>query len=164
MAARFRACGRATDAPPMPHRCTTDARPRRHSILAEVDSTHHGVARVEWTDAVSALRVLAAFDDLRQVFGGRWEFLTFAFGPVHGFGFPGVLAELHLLATQVARALLQFSVGLDLGQLLIVADVTDLLFLSRCAFAAQSGSSEVARSQRWRWARRGWWSAPPTSR
>ena len=57
--------------------------------------------------------------------------MTFAFGLNHGFGFAGVLAELHLPAGQFAWALLQFNLGLELGQLLIVVTVTTLLFALR---------------------------------
>ena len=43
----------------------------------------------------------------------------------------GVLAELNLPTSAFAWALLQFNVGLELGQLLIVVCVTALLFLLR---------------------------------
>jgi hypothetical protein len=57
--------------------------------------------------------------------------VTFVFGLIHGFGFAGVLAELDLPAARFAWALLQFNVGLEAGQLLIVVAVTALLFLLR---------------------------------
>ncbi len=81
--------------------------------------------------AIAVTIILTAFDNLRQVFGGRRALVTFAFGLIHGFGFAGVLAELKLPAAQFAWALLQFNVGLELGQLLIVAVVTTLLFTLR---------------------------------
>jgi hypothetical protein len=83
--------------------------------------------------AIAVTIILAAFDNVRQVFGGRRAIVTFAFGLVHGFGFAGVLAELNLPPGQFAWALLQFNVGLELGQLLIVAVVTTLLFSLRRA-------------------------------
>jgi hypothetical protein len=81
--------------------------------------------------AIAVTIILAAFDNIRQIFGGRRIFVTFAFGLIHGFGFAGVLAELNLPALQFAWALLQFNVGLELGQLLIVAIVTTPLFSMR---------------------------------
>ncbi len=47
--------------------------------------------------------------------------VTFALGLVHGFGFAGMLAELGLPADAAALALLCFNLGVELGQLAIVA-------------------------------------------
>lgn len=50
----------------------------------------------------------------------RWR-LTFLFGLVHGFGFAGVLRDLSLPKEGFVRALLAFNLGVEAGQLLIVA-------------------------------------------
>ncbi len=68
----------------------------------------------------------------------RWM-LTFFFGLVHGFGFAGVLSELGLPTTGLVRSLLAFNVGVEAGQLAIVA----VLFpaaaaLSRWRYGKQS--------------------------
>jgi hypothetical protein len=81
--------------------------------------------------AIAVTIILAAFDNVKQIFGDRRVFVTFAFGLIHGFGFAGVLAELNLPSSQFAWALLQFNVGLELGQLLIVAVVVTMLFALR---------------------------------
>ena len=81
--------------------------------------------------AIAATIVLAAFDNVRPIFRGPRALVTFAFGLIHGFGFAGVLSELDLPASQFAWALLQFNLGLELGQIAIVALVTTLLFLLR---------------------------------
>jgi hypothetical protein len=47
--------------------------------------------------------------------------IAFAFGLVHGFGFAGVLAEMDLPAHRLAAALFGFNVGVEIGQLTIVA-------------------------------------------
>ncbi len=47
--------------------------------------------------------------------------VAFAFGLIHGFGFAGVLAEMSLGADRLAAALFGFNVGVELGQLAIVA-------------------------------------------
>jgi len=57
--------------------------------------------------------------------------VTFFFGLIHGFGFAGVLAELNLPRADFAWALLQFNLGLEVGQLVIVAVATSALFALR---------------------------------
>jgi hypothetical protein len=47
--------------------------------------------------------------------------IAFAFGLVHGFGFAGVLAEMELPRGRLVPALLGFNVGVELGQLAVVA-------------------------------------------
>ena len=49
--------------------------------------------------------------------------MAFAFGLVHGFGFAGVLAEMALPTGRLAPALFGFNVGVELGQLAVVAVV-----------------------------------------
>jgi hypothetical protein len=56
----------------------------------------------------------------------RWM-LTFAFGLVHGFGFASVLRELHLPRSGVAAALVTFNLGVEVGQVCIVALAVPLL-------------------------------------
>ena len=53
--------------------------------------------------------------------------LAFAFGLVHGFGFAGVLAEMTLPTGRLAAALLGFNVGVEIGQLAVVAAAWPLL-------------------------------------
>jgi len=56
----------------------------------------------------------------------RWM-LTFAFGLVHGFGFASVLRELHLPRSGLAAALVTFNLGVEVGQVCIVAVAVPLL-------------------------------------
>ncbi|MEQ1683531.1 MAG: HupE/UreJ family protein [Burkholderiaceae bacterium] len=81
--------------------------------------------------AIAVTIILAALDNVWPIFPVRRMVVTFFFGLIHGFGFAGVLAELNLPTTAFAWALLQFNVGLELGQLLIVVCVSALLFLFR---------------------------------
>lgn len=60
----------------------------------------------------------------------RWM-LTFAFGLVHGFGFASVLLELHLPRSGLAAALVTFNLGVEVGQVCIVALALPLLALLR---------------------------------
>ncbi len=57
--------------------------------------------------------------------------LAFAFGLIHGFGFAGVLAEMQLPTERLASALLGFNVGVEVGQLAVVAAIWPVLVLLR---------------------------------
>lgn len=81
--------------------------------------------------AIALTIVLAAVDNLRPIFGTRRGAVTFLFGLIHGFGFAGVLGELDLAPSQFAWALLQFNLGLELGQLLVVLLALGGLFALR---------------------------------
>jgi hydrogenase/urease accessory protein HupE len=56
----------------------------------------------------------------------RWA-LTFVFGLIHGFGFAGALHEVGLPKNQEITALLTFNLGVEFGQLLIVACIYPLI-------------------------------------
>lgn len=52
----------------------------------------------------------------------RWPWIVaFTFGLLHGFGFAGALAEIGLPQGEVPAALLSFNLGVEAGQLVIVA-------------------------------------------
>jgi hypothetical protein len=55
--------------------------------------------------------------------------LVFAFGLLHGLGFAGVLAEMGLPDRHHLLALLAFNVGVELGQLAVIAIVSGALAL-----------------------------------
>jgi hypothetical protein len=57
---------------------------------------------------------------------GRWR-ITLPFGFIHGFGFAGVLAEIGVPDDAVGSALLLFNLGVEAGQLLVLALVLPLL-------------------------------------
>ena len=53
---------------------------------------------------------------------GPWRpVLVFCFGLLHGMGFAGVLRELGLPAGRFATALVGFNIGVELGQLAVLA-------------------------------------------
>ncbi len=56
--------------------------------------------------------------------------IAFLFGLVHGFAFAGVLVEAGLPASRLTQALFGFNVGVELGQLGVVALVWPLLVLA----------------------------------
>jgi hydrogenase/urease accessory protein HupE len=59
----------------------------------------------------------------------RW-LVTFAFGLVHGFGFASALSEIGLPTNALVPALAAFNVGVEIGQVAIVALVFPLLLLA----------------------------------
>ncbi|KQU78391.1 MULTISPECIES: HupE/UreJ family protein [unclassified Rhizobacter] len=75
-----------------------------------------------WVESIIAASVVfAALNNLvPMVREGRWK-LTFAFGLVHGFGFAGALKDAGLAQGALALPLLGFNLGVEAGQLAIVA-------------------------------------------
>ena len=60
----------------------------------------------------------------------RWPWMVaFIFGLLHGFGFAGALAEVGLPEQAIPLALVFFNVGVELGQLLLVAKVLSAGYL-----------------------------------
>jgi hydrogenase/urease accessory protein HupE len=93
-----------------------------HSVtltLAVLDLVVLPARTVELLIALSIVYVAAEnffVRDLRR----RW-LLTFAFGLIHGFGFASVLRDYGLPREALAPALAAFNVGVEAGQLLVVA-------------------------------------------
>ncbi len=84
---------------------------------------------VESTIAASV--VLAALNNVLPVFHGRRWMVAFGFGLIHGFGFASVLADLGLPTGTLAVALVGFNLGVECGQLAIVAAFLPLAFVLR---------------------------------
>lgn len=78
--------------------------------------------------------VVVARELLRQrpsVFGRRSGVMALAFGLLHGMGFAGALGEVGLPAGEIPLALLAFNLGIELGQLALVAAVFSAAFALR---------------------------------
>jgi hydrogenase/urease accessory protein HupE len=60
----------------------------------------------------------------------RWR-ITFPFGLIHGFGFAGALQEVAMPRADVPYALVLFNVGVEAGQLAVLALVLPLIYLAR---------------------------------
>ncbi|QBE67320.1 HupE/UreJ family protein [Pseudoduganella lutea] len=89
-----------------------------------------------WVEsAIAASVVVAALNNVWPLVPGpRWA-AALIFGLVHGFGFAGVLADLGLPRGALAVSLLGFNLGVELGQLAIVAAVLPAAWLLRDTFA-----------------------------
>ena len=85
-----------------------------------------------WVESAIALSVVLAalYNIFPIVLRGRW-IAAFAFGLLHGFGFAGALADLGLPAGSLALALAGFNLGVEMGQLAIVAAFLPLAFALR---------------------------------
>ncbi|RXZ65049.1 HupE/UreJ family protein [Pelagerythrobacter rhizovicinus] len=71
--------------------------------------------------------------------------IAFAFGLLHGFGFAGALAAIGLPEGEIAAALLAFNLGVEAGQLLVVAALMALLAaLDRLAQPVLTTGSRLA--------------------
>lgn len=84
---------------------------------------------VEAVIAVSVL--LAALNNIRPVVTGRVWLVALAFGLIHGMGFAGALQELGLPKGQELIALLGFNLGVEIGQLVVVAVLFPVLAAAR---------------------------------
>ncbi len=85
-----------------------------------------------WVEtAIAASVLVAAANNIRPVFlGSRW-ILALLFGLVHGLGFAGALAELGLPPQAQLTALLGFNLGVEAGQLAVVALALPIMALLR---------------------------------
>jgi len=77
--------------------------------------------------AIAASVAIAALNGIRPFLPGRAWRIAFAFGLLHGLGFARYLAELGLPAAARVSALLAFNLGVELGQLVVVAACLPLL-------------------------------------
>ena len=81
--------------------------------------------------AIAASVVLAAANNLWPVVERRRWLVAFGFGLIHGFGFASVLTELGLPKDALVLSLLGFNVGVEIGQLVIVACFLPVAYLLR---------------------------------
>lgn len=102
---------------------------------------------VEATIAASV--VVAAVNNLRPLFREQRWGVAFILGLVHGFGFSSALADLGASQGTLLATLVSFNVGVEVGQLSLVALFLPLAFLARNTQAyrrvvLQAGSAAVA--------------------
>ena len=103
-----------------------------HSITLTLASLHVIALPSRWVEtAIAASVVIAALNNIFPLFRGRRPHAAFAFGLLHGFGFASVLADLGLPQGALALSLAGFNVGVEIGQLAIVAVFLPLAYLGR---------------------------------
>lgn len=74
---------------------------------------------------------LAAFHNIKPIFKGRDWVIAFVFGLFHGFGFASVLGDIGLKDEFLVYSLLGFNIGVEIGQLVIIAAIFPVLYLIR---------------------------------
>ena len=103
-----------------------------HSLtlsLAALDVVQLPSRLVESTIAASV--ALAGFGNLYPAMMARRWMIAFGFGLIHGFGFAAVLTDLGLPHDSMLLSLVSFNLGVELGQLAIVAAFLPLAYLIR---------------------------------
>ncbi len=88
---------------------------------------------------IAASIIVAAISNIRGNLDTRRWVMAFGFGLIHGFGFASVLADLGLPQNALVTALIGFNVGVELGQLAIVAIFLPLAFWLRATKFYQVG-------------------------
>jgi HupE / UreJ protein len=78
---------------------------------------------------IAASVIVASLNNIKPVIHRRLWALTFVFGLIHGLGFASVLNDVGLPAGVEGLALLGFNIGVELGQLAIVAIVLPIIYL-----------------------------------
>jgi hypothetical protein len=99
-----------------------------HSLTLISQALHPGWLSTRWVEPAIAFSVAyVGFENLvPRPPRGRW-LLVFGFGLVHGLGFASVLREIGLPRRGLLLSLLSFNLGVELGQLLVVALVLPIV-------------------------------------
>ena len=85
-----------------------------------------------WVEStIAASVVIAALNNIYPLFKERRWMMAFLFGLIHGFGFASVLTDLGLPKSALVLALVGFNVGVETGQMAIVAAFLPIAFLLR---------------------------------
>ncbi len=85
-----------------------------------------------FVESAIALSIIAsALNNVWPLVDKRAWLIAFGFGLIHGFGFANVLQELGLADARLAASLLGFNLGVELGQLAVVAVCLPLIFPAR---------------------------------
>ena len=91
-----------------------------------------------WVEStIAASVVIAALNNIYPLFRERRWVMAFAFGLIHGFGFASVLSDLGLPQDALVLALVGFNLGVEAGQLAIVAAFLPIAFVLRFSWLYQ---------------------------
>ncbi len=83
-----------------------------------------------FVESIIALSVvIAALNNIYPIMHGHMGWLVFGFGLFHGFGFASVLAHLVSNTRNLVVDLLGFNVGVEIGQVAVVAVLLPVLFV-----------------------------------
>lgn len=83
-------------------------------------------------ESVIALSIiLVAINTIQPKFNDKTWLIIFGFGLFHGMGFASVMSDLPFRMVHLVKVLIGFNIGVELGQLAIVAAVFPVIFLLR---------------------------------
>lgn len=103
-----------------------------HSLSLAIGTLGWWVPPPSWVEPLIALSI--AWVGVENFFAEdaskRWR-ITLPFGFIHGFGFAGVLREIGLARAEVPMALLTFNLGVEAGQIAVLAVLLPLVLWAR---------------------------------
>ena len=103
-----------------------------HSITLTLATLQVIALPSRWVESAIAVSVIfAALNNIFPMILKRRWIAAFGFGLIHGFGFASVLSDLGLPQTALLLALVGFNVGVELGQIAIVAVFLPLAYALR---------------------------------
>jgi hypothetical protein len=121
-----------------------------HSLTLTLATLHIVQLPSRFVESAIAISVvLAALNNLYPLVQGRRWLIAFCFGLIHGFGFASVLADLGLPQGTLLLALVGFNLGVEIGQIAIVAAFLPIAFVLRRSWfyrriTLMAGSSAIA--------------------
>ncbi|MES2537399.1 MAG: HupE/UreJ family protein [Pseudomonadota bacterium] len=121
-----------------------------HSVTLSLATLGVITLHSRWVESIIAASVvLAALNNVFPLFSERRWMMAFLFGLIHGFGFATVLSDLGLPQGALILSLVGFNVGVELGQVAIVAAFLPIAFSMRYTWfyqriILQAGSIVIA--------------------
>ena len=106
-----------------------------HSLTLTTTALGWYAPSSRWVEIGIALSVLATALNNLWPLVHRLGWITFAFGLLHGMGFASVFGELQASASMPLVSIAAFNIGVEIGQLVIVAILLPVLILLRHARA-----------------------------
>ncbi len=103
-----------------------------HTITLSLAALNIVVLPSRFVESIIALSIgLAAMHNIRPIFKGKDWIIAFVFGLFHGFGFASVMGELGFKGEFLTLTLLGFNIGVEIGQLCIIAAIFPILYFLR---------------------------------
>lgn len=104
-----------------------------HSITLSLAALNIFAPPARFVEPAIALSIVYVGADNLLAQGGRdvRQWIAFAFGFIHGFGFANVLREMELPGRALGWSLFSFNFGVEIGQLLVVVTVASVFGIVR---------------------------------
>ncbi|MFK7811724.1 MAG: HupE/UreJ family protein [Maribacter sp.] len=103
-----------------------------HTITLSLASLNIVTLPSRAVESIIALSIgLAAYHNIKPIFKGKDWLIAFVFGLFHGFGFASVMADLGITGEFLTLTLLGFNIGVEIGQVIIIAMIFPILYFIR---------------------------------